>query len=278
MSLGTLSANSFKLTTDAGYAGTYSTSSINYSVGTQYFNVPFSEVVSAGSAPPIASTGTGAWGPYQATAFRGLMVVADCYFTGPTSANGGTARVYKTSTALTNNTVSSGRDGGTLFIGTYSDIDTGLNSAAGLATHPARSTFAVRAVNNRPEYVDCKYSTATSEIMPAMRNSAGSLLTVDNPWVGLDENVPVTVVSYEGLDSTASITVELRSCIEIAVAPGSFPGLAKSSPPTNMTVWQQVANFARSLPTTEVVKRAGAGLTGYVTGGLPGALAGLLLT
>lgn len=246
----------FLTSTDLTYTWT-SAASITYTGNAGFVVQPFQEVATAGSAPSANP-----FGPYSCTKYRGLVVVADSYFTGATMANGGVAKVYKMSanstseTQVNYNTVACQKV-------EYQDLMTGIGSAAGSLTSPARSTLNLRAVNPKPEYKSCFENTSTINVCPAFLNSAGSVLT-DGLWTGFDTDCPVTVVEYTGLDATASITVELRCCVEMVVQPGSLPGIARPSPVADMNIWQRVANFARSVPTARVIA---AGATGYLNGG-----------
>lgn len=258
----TSAAPRYLTSTDLTYAWT-APATRNYSGGHQFQVLPFSEVVAASSAPAASP-----FGPYSVTKFRGIMNVADSYFTGSSMANGGVAKVFKVqgqSVDLNNinfNTVS-------VPVAEYTDLLTGIGSAAGNLTTPARSTLNLRAVSPKPEYVPVAENLSSVNIVPISLNSGSSVMTSGGLWSGLDPSVPVTVVEYSGLDSTASITIELRSCIEMVVQPGAMAGLAKPSPPADISMWQRVANLARAIPTARVIA---AGATGYINGGALGAL------
>lgn len=234
-----------------------------YSGGHQWQVLPFGEIVAAQSAPSASP-----FGPYSVSKFRGIMNVADSYFTGSSMANGGVAKVYKVqgqAVDLNNvnfNTVS-------VPVIEYTDLLTGIGTAAGNLTTPARSTLNLRAINPKPTYVPVAENLSSVHVVPIALSGGGSVMSAGGLWSGLDPGVPITVVEYSGLDSTASITIELRSCIEMVVQPGAMAGLAKPSPPADISMWQRVANLARAIPTARVIA---AGATGYINGGALGAL------
>lgn len=235
---------------------------------TSWFVLPFSE-----NASWLLNGET--MGGYKIGEYRGLMYTADSMFTGSDNANGGVVRVVKTTvspvitTGVTINTVSANRTSYTNLNNVFTD------NAPGKFTTAAKDPLNLRSVNSKPVYFDtADGGHVGQEICPYGWNSAG-VVTSALPWVGMDYTVPVTVVEYTGLDASASITVEVRSCLEMTPAPGTMAGFAKPSPPCNILTWQKVANFARSIPTA-VVQGAGKAAYAYLTGG--SAAAALALT
>jgi len=214
-------------------------------------------------------------GAYSIGSYRGLMYTAESTFTGSTMANGGVVTVYKVTPAVTDkpqttvNTV-------TVDSKEITNINQGatITSISGRYTGPARTPISLRGVSAKPEYLNVWESTVANEIVPMGRNSSG-VLTPSMVHCGFDYRVPITVCDYSGLDASASITVEIRSCLELIPRVGTMAAFAKPSPPAQLSVWEKVANFARSLPAASILRVAGAGATGYVTGGASGALAAM---
>lgn len=253
-------------TTDLGYNWLVGGSqTITGATGTPYYVIANNEVQSAQSAPSANP-----FGPYSTTRYRGLMYTADVYFTGSTMQNGGVSKVYRTTVA--GNTLPQ------VNVNTvpceyveYTNIESGIGGATGTVVSPARVSLNLRAVSPKPEYIPVEENFMSSNIVAFGRTQAGA--TTGFVWTGLDVSVPVTVVEYSGLDASASITIEMRSCLEQIVAPGVLSGLAKPSPMSDLSIWQKAANFARSVPAARVITGAA---SGYLTGGGIGALTGAL--
>lgn len=243
-------------------------SSVALTSANDWFVVPFQE----NSGFPIDGENMGA---YSIGSYRGLMYTAESTFTGSTMANGGVVTVYKTTTAITD------KPQGVINTATVdhkdvSNINQGstVTSISGRYTGPARTPLSLRSASSKPEYISVWEDTIANEIVPLGRSSAGNVIN-DMINCGYDSRVPITVCDYTGLDASASITVEIRSCLELIPRVGTMAAFAKPSPPAQLTVWEKVANFARNLPAATVLRVAGAGATGYVTGGPGGALAAM---
>lgn len=245
-----------------------STSSVTATGGTDWYVVPFQENADF----PIDGESMGA---YSIGSYRGLMYTAESTFTGSTMANGGVVTVYKVTPATTDkpqitvNTV-------TVDNKDVTNINQGatITSISGRYTGPARSPISLRAASAKPEYLSVWESTVANEIVPLARNSLGAI-TSSMLNSGFDYRVPVTVCDYSGLDASASVTVEIRSCLELIPRVGTMAAFAKPSPPAQLSVWEKVANFARNLPAASILRVAGAGATGYAAGGASGALAAM---
>lgn len=230
-----------------------------------FLTVPFQE--NAGT-----SVDGEAMGPYAIGQYRGLVIAADVSFTGSTMANGGVVKVYKATPTVTDVTP-------TTFLTAavnnkdVTDLSTGayIGSIAGRYTGPARVPLNIRSASAKPEYRTTWERTVSSEVQPYALSTTGTLLT-PSPFVGFDNSVPVTIVEYSGLDSTASITVEVRSCVEVVPRVGTLAAFAKPSPPASLPVWEKVANYVRSLPAASVARTLASGITGYAAAGVPGSL------
>jgi len=261
-----------KLTSDGAYGITWAQRTHSYNAST-YYVMPHAEIAAATPSAMHISP----FGPYGVIAYRSLVNVADVYFTGSTMANGGIVRVFKTNVACADSISVAGRDGFPINESRVTDLDAGIGVAAASSTLPARSSFTVRSVNQKPEYVDVWDRKYSNELSAYCTNAAATTVLSDACWSGFDESMPVNVVSYTGMDASASITIEIRTCLEMVLAPGVLPGIVKPSPVADLGLWQKVANYARAVPTTTVVKAAGKAAMGYVSGGLTGALAALAM-
>ncbi len=215
-------------------------------------------------------------GPYKTGQYRGLVTMADISFTGSTMANGGVVTVYKT----TPNIVDKTED---LYNGvnvSQKDV-TDLNVAAtvgtvsGRYTGAARVPITVRSASAKPEYRPTWENTVNTEILPWSLTSAGTTTGGLSP--GFDNSVPITVVDYSGLDASASVTIELRSCLELVPRVGTMAAFAKPSPPASLAAWEKVANFVRNLPAAQIARGVAGGITGYATGGIAGGLHGMAM-
>lgn len=214
-------------------------------------------------------------GAYSTGQYRGLVISAETCFTGSTMANGGVVTVYKTTPnivelpAATVNTVTvTSRDV------TDTNVGSTVGTITGRYTGPARTSLSIRSASAKPEYRPTWENTVATEVVPLFYSSTAVATSMGlNP--GFDNSVPITMVEYSGLDSTASITIEVRSCLELVPKVGNMAAFAKPSPPASLAVWERVANFVRSLPAATVLKAASAGMAGYATGGVSGSLAAM---
>lgn len=217
------------------------------------------------------------FGPYGVGEYRGLVYTADAMFTGSDTLNGGVVRVARFN--VSKNLGSGTQNTVPVRSVSYTEMNSAfLDNASGRFTGAARDPINLRGVNPRPEFVDVEDSaTIGYEIVPYGLNSSNAL-TSTMQWCGIDNNVPVTIVEYTGLDASASITIEIRSCLEMTPRPGGLSAFSKPSPPCNLSSWQKVANFARAIPPA-VVQTAGKAAFAYLTGGSSAAamaIAGML--
>jgi len=258
-------------TTTLAYSWVAASNAMTFNTTGSAFVLPFQENASY----PVDGETMGA---YTTGQYRGLVISAESCFTGSTMANGGVVTVYKTTPNVvdlpgtTVNTVAvSSKDA--------TDINTGatVGSISGRYTGPARTSLSLRSASSKPEYRNTWENTVSTEICPLGYNSTGAgISTFLNP--GFDNSVPITVVEYSGLDSTASVTVEVRSCLELVPKVGNMAAFAKASPPANIAVWERVANFVRSLPAATILRTASAGAAGYASGGLAGSLTSMAMS
>jgi len=263
----TLSIPEYANTTSLSYSWV-GASSISASTTADWYVVPFQE----NSAFPVDGESMGA---YSVGSYRGLMYAAEVCFTGSTMANGGVVSVYKTTPAIADKTQTTVNTV-TVDSKDITNINQGatITSIAGRYTGPARTPLSLRSASSKPEYVEVWEDTVATEIVPLARVSTGGLVS-NMLNCGFDHRVPITVCEYSGLDSTASITVEIRSCLELVPRVGTMAAFAKPSPPAQLSVWEKVANFARSLPAATILRVAGAGASGYAAGGAGAALAAM---
>lgn len=238
--------------------------------GDSWFVLPFRENASTTITGPTL-------GPYAVGEYRGLVYTADAMFTGSDNLNGGVVRVARFN--VSKNLGTGVQNTVPVRSISYTEMnDAFMDNSSGRFTGAARDSINLRGINPRPEFVDVEDSAVIGyEIVPFGLNSSNAL-TSTMLWCGIDTNVPVTIVEYSGLDATASITVEVRSCLEMTPAPGAMSGFSKPSPPCNLSSWQKVANFARAIPPA-IVQTAGKAAFAYLTGGSSAAamaIAGLL--
>ena len=263
-----LNVPQFGGTTSLAYSWSVFDNSATFNTAANAWVVPFQE----NSSYPVDGENMGAYSTGQ---YRGLVIAADVSFTGSTMANGGVVTAYKTTPnivdltpASLNSTVVSAKE--------VTDINAGSTTGtiSGRYTGAARVPLSIRSASAKPEYRATWENTVCSEITPlALTSSGGVVPGFLNP--GFDNSVPVTVVEYTGLDSTASVTIEVRSCLEMVPKVGNMAAFAKPSPPASLAVWEKVANFVRALPAASILRVASAGATGYSRGGLAGGLAGM---
>jgi len=247
-------------------AVTHTANSANHPSNAEYSILPFNEIVAA--APAV---GAAPFGPYSVTAFRGLVTSADISYTGSTLNNEGVCKVFRGNmsknelTQINVNTETVRRN-------EYTVPSTGFSGASNLTVFPARQSHSVRNVVAKPEYVNVEENTIGVNVRPWALDSTGAY-TSQMVFPGLDYNGPVTFVEYSGLNNSASITVELRACLQMVPSAGVMSGMAKPSPAAAPSVLAKVSEIARSIPASTVAKA----VRGYMAGGLPGAIAGALM-
>lgn len=258
----------FGTTTSLNYSwAAFDNATLFNTTGNAYV-VPFQE----NNSYPVDGESMGAYSTGQ---YRGLVIAADVSFTGSTMANGGVVTVYKTTpniVDLTSGTVNTS----TVSVKDVTDINAGSTTGtiSGRYTGAARVPLSIRSASAKPEYIATWERTVAPEITPLAYTTAGTLsLNFPNP--GFDNSVPITVVEYTGLDATASVTIEVRSCLEMVPKVGNMAAFAKPSPPASLAVWERVANFVRALPAATILRAASAGASGYSRAGLAGGLAGM---
>lgn len=259
----------FANTTSLSYIWTAATSGMTFNSGTA-FMLPFQENASF----PVDGESMGA---YMTGQYRGLVISAESNFTGSTMANGGVVTVYKTTPNIVDlpggivNTVAVG-------VKDITDINAGstVGTVSGRYTGPARASLSLRSASAKPEYRNTWENTVSGEIVPlGYTSTAAATSAFLNP--GFDNSVPITVVEYSGLDASASVTIEVRSCLELVPRVGNMAAFAKPSPPAQLAVWERVANFVRALPAATLLRSAAAGASGYATGGLAGSLSNMAM-
>jgi len=223
------------------------------------FNLlPYDETVSA--APQM---GGAIMAPYSAVAWRPLVVTADVLFTGNSMLNGGSVRVHRFTPALSP-AVIPGRAADSEIIDMRMQNPRSATAAA-LTVFPARNSLNLRNVCPKPEYQNMWTSTGSWQIRPLAVDLTNGVSAVENIlWQGLSDSTGVSIVRYAGLDGSASITIELRSCLQLQLSPGSaLASMAKSSPPASLSLWQTVANYARSIPTATIMRAARMAYSAY---------------
>lgn len=248
---------------------------------TRYNQIAFSDVMAWGG--DITQS---AFGPYSASQFRCLMYAADVSYTGGAMQNGGTARVWKAIPAQEPSppvSIGTGTyDGMRQTVGYSSNT-----SVSGLKVGPARYKQEIRSVSSKPTYRSASgdqafVTTANAEynpVVPFVYNGTTDAPATFSVGPQCDNSLLATYLSYHGLDASASITVDIRCCIQLQLRQGAFPGLAKPSPPADISLWQQVANYARSIPTSTYQTIGNAGMNmarGYFRGGAAGAALALM--
>jgi hypothetical protein len=250
-------------------AYTWVDSAVNMAVAPASFSIlPFQENASY----PVDGEFMGA---YSIGQYRGLVISAESTFTGSSMYNGGVVSVYKATPNIvpigtqTVNTVDLQRFD-------LTDVNPGATALgiSGRFTGPARAPLSIRSASCKPEYRGTIEKSRYNEIVPYFLTSAGAR-TDEGLTCGFDNTVPLTVFHYSGLDASASITVEIRSCMELVPRVGVMAAFAKPSPPASISTWEKVANVARSFPAATILRAAASGLTGYASGGLAGGLMAL---
>lgn len=236
-----------------------------------YLTVPFTEWLG------ITDSASKAFGPYSANSFRVLSTVASLDFTGSTFADNGVVGVTRyllnpensTATSTINGVVSNGN----YIVQSPPTTLTALSSTVGFSSYPARESLALTNVNAVMEFQSTWFqrymadAAGIGHFNTMVQNpTTTGLLSGFNP--GVDNNCPSTFVSYSGMDATGSITVELRSTIEVTLTPiSSVAPLATPNPPRNETVMKRITDVARSLPAAEprrtsIWNRLGTAVTG----------------
>lgn len=213
--------------------------------------------------------GTTAYGPNGVAKFRPIMQVADISFTGSSMENAGSVTVCKMAyssfdTNQLNFTPGSEYARANTSIwqtnGSFPTDPSGCVNQGKSTTFAAKQNFAIRNIPASWDYESVRVTSALTSPggLPYCRaaiiefGGAGVSLASINP--GISQNCPVTVVCYEGLQASASITVSSRTCMQYTVAPKSgVSEFAKPSPPKNQQSLDRAVNKARASPLVETI-------------------------
>lgn len=212
----------------------------------------FGQVPETFLASPFSSVGA----PFITNgtpAFRPLVCVADVQYTGSSMMDNGSVTVTK----MRNTEAINGS--ATVDAATDYQVDlaafTSIPASALLPSsqvRAAREGFSVRSIPVRP-----LYETTTESITNASYTDnryfkfRNALTTGNNLTPSYHPQCPWYVVSYEGLDDSASITVTYRYCIQYAVTGDNILGaIARPSPVESPGLLARAAAYVANLPVT----------------------------
>lgn len=230
--------------------------SISFGIGTSYYGcfikgtgvcttnvpVPLSCMQSAGTLSPLVTSstlGSGGFGvvpiippqnDYPFPAYRPLVAVAEVTFTGSTMANGGAVVIAKTSTA---NPLMGIYGTGEVALYQANTVDPTMSGTSVVGA--ARDSYVSRIVPADPEFipaanaatsVSTTSSTLVTNALHPNSDTGRKLASHPCPQAGC------VWYEYSGLDSSASVTVSVRYCVQYAVDGNSaFVPMARPSPP-----------------------------------------------
>lgn len=184
-------------------------------------------------------------------AYRPIVAVAESMFTGSSMYNGGSVTIAKTATASGMST-SSGSGTGSVYLAVPVDPVMSATAVVG----PARDTYSSRVVPADPEF-QAAYGAATDQ--SATSSDLCSNVLVSNSAVSTSRkvySVPCAQAGavwyhYTGLDASASITVNVRYCVQYVVdGDSAMVPLARPSPapPENPGILSRVFSAITSSP------------------------------
>lgn len=167
--------------------------------------------------------------------YRPLVAVCEVHFTGSTMQNGGSVTICK---ALTPNPLKGDTGTNTRRQLYEAEVVQPILSATSV-TGPARHSYTSRIVPPHPDYVPISFS-GVSAVAQSVNDYGNAVLSSNNTTNFKVCSLPSPDASaiwymYEGLDTTASITVSLRYCVQYSVNVTSagvyLAPLARPSPP-----------------------------------------------
>jgi hypothetical protein len=139
---------------------------------------------------------------------------------------------------------------------------------------PARKGFTTRVLPRPSGYAQMRtlvYEPSSSTTLASMAYAKDLALTGVAPGPVYYPNTNAKVISYSGLDSSASITVTVRYCVQIAMSSDNeVAALAVPSPPKDQAETNWYERLSSVLPTVEAMSSVAKALyRGYTGGGFP---------
>lgn len=195
------------------------------------------------------------------SAFRPIAIAADVSYTGSTMMDNGSVIIQKQPVAETltdtRSITYSTSSSQTVFENTSINvIGSALTLMPNAVIQPARKNWSANIIPTQPEYlaIQPRVTDYTSNFSAANTASTG---VVPAPVV-----YPANAISvqYSGLDASASITVTVRYCVQLAVNPYGatlYASAAKPSPSAEPGLLRRFAEWAGNQP---VVRSAGLAL------------------
>lgn len=268
-------AIAFMLTPSSNGCLTITTGSLSGSVTTTYrdvaSNTGWGTTSTVGGTPVYGTisdsrvnsmlTNLGSGGSSTWQSFRTIMAVADVCYTGSSMMDAGSALVGTIGSRL----MQSGTRPNTYSTSSVEDVVSYSTTRAGnvlqLAGMPssvalsARKNFRMRVMPSTPEFqrlAPCINFDQDNQPLGYVR-----LATATGDWIAptYDPSVPWKAVSYAGLDSTASVTVTLRHCVEYIVDDEStMAPLAGPSPANDPPARTFMEAIAAKIPTIETIE------------------------
>lgn len=212
----------------------------------------------------ILDASWGTQGPGAFSKFRPIVAVADVVFTGSSMYDGGSVSVNVLSDAFSHSTdanysTSGGIKTHRVLNSTFAEALASTRSQQTTLTVPARNSFTVRVLGSSV-YKDTDQVAYTDPT----DNKARFGYPCDFATTGLVPgpvyaDCPLKVVTYTGLDSSASVTVSIRYCVQLAVISSSTIGaFASPSPPPSsgdQTWFQSIGQWIPTLETLSAVAK-----------------------
>ena len=258
--------DAWAIATNAGFNTT------SYTSGTRLFGA----LCDSRLAP---SWGAG-WGSTAAQAynsFRPIVAVADACFTGNSLADGGVCTVSSASFGFpkrgiytlqydTSKSTDLPREDTT-----GADTITSVGRTVSSDTFPARRAYTTRVVSGSHEYVPIEPVVYQNNSTDQTKFGFAQRTTNFGPTPGpVYYPGPMKVVSYSGLDATASITVTVRYCVQVTLPMNSsMAPFGAPSPPVNPRELTWYQTITSKLPTVDPstvgnIARGAAGLARWM--------------
>lgn len=245
---GTAAAATLETTPAPTHAFGFNTSTKNVTKGPIQLQTVASVVNGLGEQPPNTVSDE----------FRPVVLVADFDYTGSSMMDNGSLTIQSipNSEKLLGSQLVTASTNYNADKVVFSNPELANSISPAALTQPARESFTTRIVANEPKYEVTRPSVLVKGNTPSTDGSAyawqSSVSTVGTLYLApsYHSSCEWTRVTYSGLDSSASITVTIRYCVQFSVNQSSdlYGPLAQPSPAAKPSIVTKVANFARIAP------------------------------
>lgn len=212
--------------------------------------------------PWMTTSGTSLFGtdltkPYNS--FRPIVVAADIEFTGNSMYNGGNVAITKVLTRPAEQKAEeytySATEKALVPLHSYPTLySTSRTLLPSSVVGPARESYHTRIVPTDGEYQPIAPCLVDQPHFASYTAESGPV-----PSALPYQNAHGVLYQYSGLDSSATITVSIRYCVQYTVGgTSSLAPLAKPSPPSQPSLWNRVTSYVANMPVAQAVVKTAA--------------------